>query len=265
MSAKIPFVVYVHVEKAGGISINNMLHNYIKGYISPSPRWGETMRAEDLQIIQKYYPLKIKGIGGHRIVAKEKYSSDQFVFAFVREPLSRLLSHLNWQINKMDIPHTFESFINDIHFQNFQTFRLTRSRDFQTAKTVIEKYYNFIGLSEQYDLSINLLSKKLYGQVEKLNYEKMNETKKRNKTYRLQDLDEKQIKHLKKLNQVDIDLYNYIRDEVFPTYYTNDRNYHYQPSNAKTPTLTTLKRKLSNYYVGRVLQPQFMKQVKFGY
>lgn len=264
-SKELPFLVYVHVEKAGGISINNMLHNYVDGYISPSPRWGEEMTAKNIATIQKYYPVRIRGVGGHRVVASETYSANQFAFAFAREPLSRLISHLNWQIHIMGIPHTFESFVNNAYFQNFQTFRLTRSRDFQTAKAVISRHYDFIGLQEKYDLSINLLSEKLYGRIGQLNYQKLNETQAQNKTYHLPDLNEKQMKLIQKLNQTDIDVYNYIKEQLFPTYASENQSYNYQPSTIEIPTRVILKRKLSNYYIGRIVQPRFMKKVEFGY
>lgn len=265
MRRKVQFIVYVHVEKAGGISINNMLHHYIKGYISPSPEWGEVMKAKDLAKIQKYYPINIRGLGGHRVSPIESYADQQFLFSFIREPLSRLISHLNWQIHRMGIQHSLYSFVQNPYFQNFQTFRLTRTRNFKEAKKIIGDRFDFVGLSEQYDLSINLLSLKLCSEVEYFNYERMNKTKSEDKTYHLNDLSDQQLKLIQRLNQVDVDIYNYVKEEIFPSYLGSSSEIRYNPNNLNTPLLSKLKRKASNYYLGRIIQPRFMKKVKFGY
>jgi hypothetical protein len=265
MKQHLPFIVFVHVEKAGGISINNMLHHYIDGYVSPSPRWGETMQAPDLKTIQKFYPRKIKGVGGHRMVASESYSNNQFVFSFVREPIARLLSHLNWQIHKMDIAHSFESFVSKPYFQNFQTYRLTRSRDYQTAKEIIRKHYSFVGISEKFDLSINLLSLKLFGEVGKLNYQRLNETKLQDKTYKPSLLSDSRLKQLQKLNQTDIDVYKLVQEQFLSFKEIDEQVHNYNPSSMHIPFRTIVMRKISNYYIGHIIQPRLMKQVPFGH
>lgn len=259
------FVTFVHVEKAGGISINLMLHHYLVGYISPNPKWGKVFGSSDLDIIQKVYPFRIQGVGGHRISANEKYGSNQFIFSFVREPISRFISHLNWQINKMNINHNLNTFLEDDYFRNFQTFRLTGTKNYQEAKSIIKKRYNFLGLMEQYDLSINLLSQMLLGKVGLLNYQKMNTTDDKNKTYSLKELDERQIKKIKESNQIDIDLYKYISEELFPSYLSDEQTPIYQPLGITFPLKTKIKRKISNAYLGKVVQPLFMEKNEYGY
>ena len=260
-----PFLIYVHVEKAGGITINNMLHHYLWSYISPRPRYGEQFEKRDLEIIQRFYPFKIKGIGGHRISPTEVYAENQFRFSMIRNPVKRYISHLNWQINKMGIDHTLESFLENKYFQNFQTFRLTRSRDFKEAQEIISKNYNFIGILEEFDCSVELLSQLYFNDVNYLRYEKKNITTKSNVTYTIDDLPNNVMDEIRSKNQVDIDIYNWVYDDLYLPIKESLSERKVDKPFLQTPLITKLKRKTSNAYVGRILQPLFQKRVEYGY
>jgi len=258
-------VVFVHVEKAGGISIHNMLHHFLQGYISPRPLYGPYFDKKDLGVVNRLYPARICGVGGHRLRPGTEYFENQFAFSFVREPISRLLSHLNWQVNKMGLDHTFDSFIDNPYFQNFQTFRLTGTRDLEAAKKIIDSYYDFIGLVEHFDLSISKLSTELFDNPTYLKYQKMNTTTSKDKSYRKKDLTEDQLQKILTLNAVDIAVYKYIRENFEKRYPSSKNGYNVPEMDLQTPLGSRMKRKVSNFYVGRILQPFFQQKQERGF
>src|SRR4051812_4528507 len=111
-----PFLVFIHIEKCGGITLHNLLHANFKGYISPHPGFQEHLSKEELKWLKRLYPGKVTGIGGHRAGAFQHYEDvikqPLFYFTFLRDPIKRYLSHLNWQKMIMSKDWTFDSFAN---------------------------------------------------------------------------------------------------------------------------------------------------------
>jgi len=259
-------IVFVHVEKSGGITLNNMLHNYIPGYITPRPDYGKIFTESDLEKVQRFYPLKIIGIGGHRISSKLDYFPDQFCFSFVREPIARLVSHYNWQLNYMSIKRNLGSFIEDQYFQNFQTYRLTGCRDFKEAKQVIDNRIDFVGLTESFNDSIKLLSYFIFDRFDKLDYEKLNITTVKNKSVILNEIDSSIIRRMRELNSVDIDVYEYCKSIFYDL--SEKKKIELKEVNLgalRTPLANRIKRKCSNAFIGRIIQPLIQSKVKYGY
>ena len=159
-------VGFVHIEKAAGITLHNMLHRDYFGYISPSPEYDEFILPDKLKKIIKYYPSKIHGFGGHRIGSFMNYEkmldSKIFYFTFVRNPIDRYISHLNWQKFIMKKEWNVEEFINESYFSNFQCYRFGGKRTFEDVKSSIDKF-DFIGVFEKFDKSILMLSEQLKG------------------------------------------------------------------------------------------------------
>lgn len=257
-----PFLVFVHVEKAGGITMHHMWHHYLSGYISPSPRYGAQFLPADLSKVQTYYPLRITGLGGHRISPTAEYHTHQFRCSVVREPRARLLSHLNWQIHRMGIMHSFEQFVQAPFFQQFQTFRLTRERTFAAAKEVILQHYQFIGLVEDFDRTIQLLAKLCFQHP--LQYEYQNKTSEVTKSYVLSQLTASQHKLLDQAIAVDEDVYNWIKEEIYLPVAVSAEVTDEAINKLVLSRMTRLKRKVSNFYLGRILQPRWQTENIFG-
>ena len=258
-----PFV-FVHVEKAGGITIHNMLHHFVNGYITPKPDYGPYFESTHLEKVQKLYPSKIIGVGGHRINPINTYFQNQYQFSFVREPISRYLSHLNWQISMMEIDWDLESFMSDSYFNNFQTFRLTGTRDLKRAKNIILRNFDFIGIMEDFSNSVGIVSNDLFGDLNYLSYEKMNKTKETNKKYTIDEISDQLKSNIIALNSVDIEIYNWIKAQYFDRL-SQLKIEKISNSNLFSPGKSKLKRKLSNLYIGRFIQPSIQQKVEHGY
>jgi len=114
-----PFIVFVHIEKAAGITIHKILHEHFAGYISlnPSIRFGEFVNDKQLSRIINTYPIKVQGVGGHRLGSFMQYErityATPFYFTFLREPCRRLLSHYNWHVVKKNSKLSLDEFLDD--------------------------------------------------------------------------------------------------------------------------------------------------------
>lgn len=114
---------------------------------------------------------------------------------FLREPLSRLISHYNYAIKKKHIKGSFESFIENPIYQNMQSALLGN----QVLSSI-----GFVGLTEKYKESLYLFNAHFGTNLKFYQKNKMfflfKKIKKNN-------LDASLIKTIKQLNQKDFELY----------------------------------------------------------
>lgn len=265
------FVCFVHIEKAGGITIHNMLHNSSVGYISPSPKaeFGEHFEKEHLQKLMQLWPIKITGIGGHRIGSFLNYEDvvgeDIFYFTFMRNPISRFISHLNWQRNIKGINWSLDGFIDDGYFNNFQCYRISGQRDYDAAQTQIDRRFGFVGLMESYDISIVLLSRKLGHYFNPL-YEHSNRKEYGDKAITWGKLSGAQQKRVVMANKEDLRLYGYVKDVIFKRYTEAspvsdfEIAQHLKLNNGyRFGLLTLIKRRITNRILSDIVQPYIVK------
>ena len=127
-SKKEKLFCFLHIEKTGGMTIQNMLHRDFFGYISPVAIKGHTISSSELKTKSKIYPIPLQGFGGHSFCFKESYEKDLerdiFKFCFLRNPVSRYLSLLNYRIEKMKQKWTIDSFLDHTNFNNIQCRRI---------------------------------------------------------------------------------------------------------------------------------------------
>ncbi|WP_235299292.1 sulfotransferase family 2 domain-containing protein [Portibacter marinus] len=256
-------LVFIHVEKAGGITLHNMFHYHIDGYISPSPRFGPYFTVDTFNSIKKYIFPRPSSIGGHRLHPEYNYFPDQFLFSIVRNPIDRLISHYNWHISKKKYQKSFDDFISEPYFKNFQSFRLTGSRDYHKAISIINDRYGFIGIFEDYDSSISILSNQIFNDPSYLKYEKANVTPGREKAISRADLSEDYIQKITQYNATDMATYQYIKEVFYSTYHKTGLST--IKDHLKLNEWDHIRRKLSNKYLAYFLQPLYETKVKPGY
>ena len=260
------FICFVHIEKAGGITLHNIFHTIFNNYLTPSPAFGEHFTKSELQKLIKIWPLTIAGIGGHRLGAflnyEEVLTKDIFYLTFLREPIARYMSHMNWQKNIMNINWSPASFTAETYFNNFQCYRISGERSFISAKQVISKKFGFVGLMEEYDPSLVILSYLLGLDMSAFQYSKANQKKYGIKEFKFEKLSDELQSHIIENNHEDIKLYYYLKDELFPDFKNSIDNLHdkvarFQRRNRHyhTPLFPLLKRKTTNLLLSKVIQP----------
>ncbi len=262
-----PFLCFVHIEKAGGITLHALLHRLFWGYVSPSPAFGEHFTARDLKRLHRFWPFALSGIGGHRMGAWQDYESavgrPVFCFTFLRDPLQRYLSHLNWQLHvkkRFDRP---EDFIHSGYFDDFQTYRIAGERNFAKARRLLRERFAFVGLLEDYDRSLLLWRAALGRPDLDLRYQRENVKDYGSSGFVFEDLPERLRRKVLEKNARDMDLYRWVCEELYPA---QERAYEgdlekdlaaFRQMNAgyRSPLLFSLKRRLSNALLARVFQP----------
>lgn len=127
---KNPFLIFIHIEKAGGTTFHHIIKQNINTYVTLNnsifwQRHNGLFTPSMFSNLIKSYPF-VKGIGGHtlrRYFDYDKYleNKETKYLTFLREPISRYLSHYFYQKKKMGINWTLESFCASSEFNNFQT------------------------------------------------------------------------------------------------------------------------------------------------
>lgn len=265
-----PFVCFVHIEKAGGVTLHKLLHRCFPGYISPNPdmRFGEFMTKEDLRMIQRLLPYRLQGIGGHRMAAFQGYEEvvkrPVFYFTFMRNPVKRYMSHINWQTSIMNMDWDMETFNRDPEKFNYHAYRIAGpERDPEKAKAMIREKFNFVGLLERYDESLLILRQRLGLPNLDIRYEQANIMTKGQRVFNYADQPEAVKEKIHANNALDQELYEIVREELWPRYlaeYQGDLEadlaaFRKANETFDFPLMYQLKRKATNYSMRLLVQP----------
>lgn len=217
------FICFIHIERAGGTSLHHLLHYNFSNYKTINPYYLYTNKPESYFAKDKLYRLLKKfpntnGIGGHTTRSFLNYENiinkDIFYFTFLREPISRYMSHLNYQRQVMNINWEIEEFVNDNYFNNFQTKRIIGSENWVEAYKELLKY-SFVGLTEEYNESLLMLRQKIDWCIFNPLYEKKNEIPSKSKTIKFNELSKNIKKKIIDNNMVDIELYNAVKANIY--------------------------------------------------
>jgi hypothetical protein len=240
--------IFTHIEKSGGISLHTMLHNSFSNYISPRPQVNsDFLLPEHIERIQRMYPFQIDGFGGHKLCPALPYEDciDEPIvyFTFLREPVKRFLSHVNWQINIKGNNDDLSYYLENPYFHNFQCYRISgRDVGFESAREVIEKKKIQLGLMEKYEQSLFNV-KDLLPQFEPLNLKMNDKSSGYGKFYSIENLKPGILEKIKSANEFDLKLYEYATKRFQSTSSATNTQF------GKLKSYTNFKRKISNRLV----------------
>lgn len=188
---------------------------------SPRANWSihnDHISCGDLAFAQRFYP-KIESISGHGV----KPCGDLidfpglFFYTMLRDPLSRCASHYQHQVLNNQKHVTFEQWIEDPKYQNFQVRKIAGSDDLDAAKEILKNQISFVGLVERFDDSLLMLKARLGSRRSELDldYQRQNVASSsliRSKVM-TNGLDSKL---LREANGSDLELYSWVIDELYP-------------------------------------------------
>ncbi len=209
---------FVHIEKAGGTSLHHCLLNSFSDYtILPPVRrgYGKRYEIDDFKKIERFVG-KATFYGGHQVSSIPNLSdfgdNHQYI-TFIRNPVERCLSHINWLMHTRN-DYTIDELLKGDRLDNIMCFRISGKKSFVDTKEHILNRQYFVGIMERFDESIFLLSHWLG--VNNMHYKKANVLRKEQKQLKTEDLTEQQIQRLKEKNEEDIKLYKFVLDNLYP-------------------------------------------------
>jgi len=211
---------FIHIEKAAGSTLHNLLKYNYPNYVSLYPwyYWSNDseaiVSAKELKILEKFFPFK-SSFGGHTLRAylgyEEVLKKQISYFTFFREPISRYLSYYYYQNDKMGFERTIEEYLNETRFNNFMTVRIAGDSDLDKAKQIVSEKIKFIGLTEEFNKSLLLLNQKIFNNKFDMRYEKRNISN-RSIVISIGDLTMDQQEKVIGNNQKDIELYSFAKE-----------------------------------------------------
>ncbi|NNC94903.1 MAG: sulfotransferase family 2 domain-containing protein [Chitinophagales bacterium] len=260
------FICFIHIEKCAGTSLNRMLHNNYSGFFNISSRdkicWNGAFTAEQFKFFKTIFPF-ISGMGGHSLFTTAGYEKHVDLpisyFTFLRNPIKRYISHINYQIHEMKIPWTIEQFLDDPQFTNFQTKRIAGTENIELAQNILREKYDFVGLVEKFDLSLLILKECLGLDDMNIHYEKANVAKAQSRL-RFDDLPPEIKDRVTEANAMDLKLYDFALNEIFNKYEPEkyaEELLKFQEENQtfKFNKWKQFQRKLKNQLTIKVVQP----------
>ncbi len=256
---KQPVVIFPHIEKTAGTTIKWVLRNTF------GIRHCDTMRSKTRIFDEKefkralqIFPFGLHSFAGHNLKAPTRFinGSDIFFFTVLRDPVQRSASFYqdNCLRGKMDI--SLEKWIQNPYRQNMQVKQIAGEENLDKAIDIIHKHYKLIGLTEELSLTLQLF-KIMAPYPININYRKKivardNQIKKRileNPEY---------MRILEEYNNLDIQLFDYIRKELFPHYL---KTYQDQLSKIPQPNLIKQSTNSLHYRTGQAYNKLIYRQI----
>ncbi|MCK4921816.1 MAG: sulfotransferase family 2 domain-containing protein [Bacteroidales bacterium] len=208
--------VFVHNEKTAGTSFKFILRNSFgisqcdANSIKRNP-----FTTRDLKFAKKVFP-SLKSITGHNIIEPTKHiqGNNLQYMTFLREPVMRCIS--NFQDNTLRQGNTLslEEWIANGEKQNVQVKRIAGEDNAEKARQLLKEKYFFVGLTERFEDSMKLLSV-LSPHPLNLKYKKQIIASDNTIKDEIVN-DPVKMELIRKYNKLDIELYDYVWNELFP-------------------------------------------------
>ena len=222
-------VIFLHIPKAGGSTLNSILKRQYKSatiFSIDSKRVVESM--EEFKQLPNQQLEKIKLLKGHMYFGLHEYLPVPSTYiTVVREPVDRVISMYYFVLREKKHKHykraTSAKDLKDYIFKvrakqlnNFQTrllagmnsleveFGNCSNEMLEAAKNNLRKYFSVVGTTARFDETLILLKQKLGWHLPL--YARMNVT---NKRPQKEQISKDTLNTIVELNQLDIELYRY--------------------------------------------------------
>ena len=210
---------FVHIAKTAGTSVKFILRNsFGLGHCNLRTLRGDgTAVDEDLDFAKKVY-FNLRSVSGHTLVDPTVNLSEPIrYFTFLRDPLKRTASHYQQYVRhgrRQGKDTDFETYIRAPRNQDRQVRKIAGTRDLEKAKQLIAERFFFVGLVERFEESVSVLARLCPYPLD-VRYPRLKVTKvNTEKDQVLADPTTRAM--LEEANQLDLALYEHVRDVVYP-------------------------------------------------
>lgn len=217
-------LVFIHINKTAGRTMRYILRSSFGLRHCEVEPWraswtGPPFSTEDLRRLRALYP-KLASIGGHRLrgyVNLTEPGTAFHYFTFMRNPLKTCASRFQYNVQyrgKKGL--VFKTWIEQDWTRNAQTKMIAQEANADEALRIIEAKNIFVGLTEQFDESLLLLQALLSPELN-IAYQRVNVAHDNSIAHSLLT-DKKSRQLLIEANQADLELYNHVKQELYPKY-----------------------------------------------
>ena len=214
-------LAFVHIYKAAGTTLTHILRlNFFLTHVDVSVLQKDSrgiFQSADMKKIMIINPF-VRCIAGHDI---KPFSNLTDIFpgiryiTLLRDPIKRTLSQYQYNVEKLGSNLSFDEHLRMPGETNTQTRWIAGSEDIDLAKKNIIKRFFLVGIVEEFDEFLILLKKKLEPIKFRPGYKPQNVSK--NNSPIRADINRHFDKYREKIiknNLLDIELYNYVKDEI---------------------------------------------------
>ena len=219
-SSKRGVLAFCHIEKAAGTSLIHVLRQLFgTSYIDARPisrGQHSFFNRADFELLDSFVP-RIACIGGHSVVPHSNLVEADADFRFLtlfREPISRVLSHYKFWVQRMGSNFGPEEFLQHPVANNFQVRKIAGENDLEKAMQIIRDRFLLVGTIEAFDEFLVLLNGILNTQVDKILYRSKNIAS----DNQLLQLPKGFHERVAELNDLDRDLYAWVKNKLMPEY-----------------------------------------------
>lgn len=223
-------LAFIHIHKTGGTTLQWILRSSLgTRYCEVAPLtiglayrqtpWLAPASAADLHYIKQLYP-QLEGIGGHHVQPHmdlhDLYPDIQY-FTFMRDPLKMRASMYQHGVEALGEENcVLAEWLQEEQSQNRQTKMIAGTADVDKAIKIINDRQIFIGLTDRFNESLLLLKAMAANKLD-ITYKRMNVSS--GDTIAKRALETPQTREmLRSGNEADLELYNYVQQEIYPRY-----------------------------------------------
>ena len=212
---------YIHIEKTGGQSLNFILRNSFGLQhcdVLSINKDVDYLDAKEFLGLSKLFP-NIKSISGHKVKPYSdltgQIDKDIFYFTFLRDPIQRMISHYQFIVTHFPkFASPFPEWVKNVNQHNLMTKKICGEDSLDEAIRVINDRLGFIGLFEEYNLSMQMLD---FFMPHDLNLYAVRKNNPKENAARNSILNNPEwLEMVVECNRNDTKLYNYIKKEIFP-------------------------------------------------
>lgn len=164
----LPLILFAHIEKTGGTSLNGILRTYhgihyshVRALKHAAPPSVRAVHLDDLGYYRRLAPW-LRCVSGHAVrpwVLLNEGLDDALFMAVLREPVARYVSYYTYGggVRREPWPYSFEEYLDKEEFHNYQTKRIAGRADADAAMQIIEQSFLAAATLENMDNLLNRL------------------------------------------------------------------------------------------------------------